>query len=110
MAGRPYEGCVESGAPRIGVKGEAKKVGEVIGVPENFSGSWVYYVWCAVPRCVCASAKFCQVDFSNIARTINPDPDVTLCSGLSFETQTSGNLRGFTAPLAASFLLVSTGG
>jgi hypothetical protein len=42
MSGRTYKGCVASGASRIGVKGEAKKVGEVVGVPENFSGSWVY--------------------------------------------------------------------
>ena len=61
MSGRTYKGCVASGISRSGVKGEAKKVGEVVGVPENFSGSWVYCVWCAVPRCVGVSAKFREI-------------------------------------------------
>ena len=42
MSGRTYKGSVASGISRSGVKGEAKKVGEVVGVPENFSGSGVY--------------------------------------------------------------------
>jgi hypothetical protein len=61
MSGRTYKWCVASGASRIGVKGEVKKVGEVIGVPENFSSSGVYCVWCAVQRCIGGSAKFREI-------------------------------------------------
>ena len=42
VSGRANKGCVASGISRSGVQGEAKKVGEVVGVPVNISSSWVY--------------------------------------------------------------------
>ena len=110
VSGRANKGGVASWISSSGVQSDSQKVGEVIGVPVDFPAAGIYGVWRTVPRCVCTSAKFTKVDFSNIGRSINPDPDVSLCSGISFETQTPGNLRGFAAPFTASFLFIGAGG
>ena len=108
VSGRANKGSVASRISGSSVQGDGQKVGEVIGVPVDFSATGLDGVWCSVPRCVRNSAKFCQVDCRNIACAKNPELDLTYCTGLSFETQTSGKLRGFTAPFAATFLLVGT--
>ena len=108
VSGWTNKGRVASRISLSGVQSDCKKVGEVIGVPVNFSAAWFYCVCCTVPRCVQRSAKFSQINFRNIGRSKNPDPDVSFCTRLAFETQTSGKLRGFTAPFATSFLLVRT--
>ena len=110
VSGRTNKRSVASWISGSGVQSDSQKVGEVIGVPVDFPAAGIYGVWCTVPRCVCTSAKFTKVDFSNIGRSINPDPDVSLCSGISFETQTPGKLCGFAAQFAASFLFIGTSG
>ena len=108
VSGRTNKRSVASWISGSGVQSDSQKVGEVIRVPVNFSTTGLDGVWCTVPRCIRDTAKFCQVDCRNIACAKNPELDLTYCTGLSFETQTSGKLRGFTAPFAATFLLVGT--
>ena len=110
VSGRANKRSVASWISGSGVQSDSQKVGEVIRVPVNFSTTGLDGVWCTVPRCIRDTAKFCQVDCRNIACAKNPDPNISFCSGLAFETQTSGKLCGFAAPFAASFLFIGTGG
>ena len=56
VSGRSNKGGVASRISRSGVQRDSQKVGDVIGVPVNFSAAGIYGVWCSVSRCVRNSA------------------------------------------------------
>ena len=86
VSGRANKGSVASRIPRSGVQGDGQKVGEVIGVPVDFSATGLDGVWCTVPQCVRNSAKFSQVDCRDVACAKNPELNLSFCTGLAFET------------------------